>query len=152
VFQYDSPNIYSVYVELNFAKRNVMRDKLGILFSGACIAHCILVPVLLALVSSNVILGVLASEWVHIALLVPVFIMCLVSLPKAWLQTRSSWILFLAIFGVCLLISSRFTHGFGEVLFTVLGSTSLIIAHGFSLRLRAMVSYNSSLSSSLINE
>jgi hypothetical protein len=124
-----------------------MRDKLGIFFSGACIAHCILVPIILALASGNVILGLFASEWFHVALLVPVFIFFMVSLPKTWLQTRNPWILVLAIMGVCLMVCSRLTHGFGEVLLTVLGSSSLIVAHCLSLKLRDVRPFNSSFSS-----
>lgn len=116
-----------------------MRDKLGILFSGLCIAHCLLMPIVMILLSGNALLSVLESEWVHSLLLVPIFIVMMISLPSSWLKTRNPWILVFAILGAVLLLVSRATHGMSEVLLTLFGSSSLIAAHLVSFKLRRFV-------------
>lgn len=123
-----------------------MRDKLGIFFSSACIAHCIVVPLLTIAMGGNVLLGLLASEWVHAAIMLPVLVIVGISLPQAWLSSRDPWLLVLAVIGVCFLIVSRNVHELSETLFTVLGSSMIIFAHRLSLKWRSMTTHKSSLS------
>lgn len=123
----------------NIKKEVMMRDKLGVLFSGLCIAHCLLVPLMLLLLSGNVVLSALKSEWVHSLFLVPIFIIMMISLPNIWLKTRNSSVLIFALIGAVSLIASRSTHGMSEILLTLLGSSSLIAAHLVSLKLRTLI-------------
>ena len=66
----------------------------------------------------------LSSEWVHKALLIPVLLMALVTLPKAWYLTRNSWILSLAIVGLSAMLGAVLFHGSVEVVLTGVGSIS----------------------------
>ena len=113
-----------------------MRDRLGILFSGLCLCHCALTPLLILLLGSSTLLGVVESEWTHKILLLPVFILAIFSLPMAWLKTHNLWILIFSILGISLIITAQFFHGTNEVLLTVLGSMSLVIAHLANIKLR----------------
>lgn len=116
----------------------VTKDKLGICFSGACVAHCLLMPLLVVISGSNILVQVLTEEWVHALLLLPVFAMLTLSLPPVWRKTRNPWLLALSISGVVLLLMSRVTHDFSEAVLTVAGSVLVIAAHQLSIKLRRL--------------
>lgn len=117
-------------------KQQSIKDKLGIFFSGVCIAHCLVMPFLAIVLGSNVLVSALSEEWFHTLLLLPIFAMLIFSVPQVWLVTRNPWLLILAISGVALLSCSRMFHGIGETFLTVAGSSLVIAAHHLSLKLR----------------
>lgn len=117
-------------------KQQSSKDKLGIFFSGICIAHCLVMPFLAIVLGSNVLVSALSEEWFHTLLLMPIFVMLIFSVPQVWLVTRNPWLLILAISGVALLSFSRMFHGIGETFLTVAGSSFVIAAHYLSLKLR----------------
>jgi hypothetical protein len=112
-----------------------MKDILGIFFTSLCLCHCLLTPILLLLMGTNVFLAHLESEWVHKLLLLPVLVIALSSIPRRWLATRNQWLLILASSGFIAIITAQFNHGVNEVWLTILGSICLISAHFLSLNL-----------------
>lgn len=124
------------FMEQVMIRQQALKDKLGIFFSGLCIAHCLVMPFLAIVLGGNVLVTALSEEWVHTMLLLPVFAMLIFSLPQVWLASRNYWLLALAIVGVVLLSSSRMVHGIGETLLTVVGSCLVIAAHLLSLKMR----------------
>lgn len=112
-----------------------MKDKLGIFFSSLCLCHCVLTPILILLLGTNMFLSGLENEWVHKLLLLPVILMALSSIPKRWLATKNQWLLISSGIGLVTLITAQFNHGPSEVLLTMLGSTCLIAAHLLSIKL-----------------
>lgn len=121
-----------------------MKDKLGILFSSACIAHCVAVPMITLLVGTNTFISALANEWLHVAIMLPVFLMLALSLPHTWLRTRQPKLLAFSIVGVCCLLASRGVHGISEIVFTVIGSVMIILAHRLSLKLSQSADHSES--------
>ena len=117
-------------------KQQSFKDKLGIFFSGVCIAHCLVMPFLAIVLGANVLVSALSEEWFHTLLLLPIFAMLIFSVPQVWLVTRNPWLLVLAIGGVALLSFSRMFHGIGETFLTVAGSGLVIAVHHLSLKLR----------------
>ncbi|WP_434340155.1 MerC domain-containing protein [Motilimonas cestriensis] len=113
--------------------RKPWQDKLGVVFSGLCLGHCLLTPVLLVLVGYDVFGSALSSEWPHRIFLLFALSLALLSLPKAWQQTRSPMIAVLGVLGAANLISGLFVHGPLELAFTLVGSVCLILAHVLSM-------------------
>jgi hypothetical protein len=112
-----------------------MKDKLGIFFSSLCLCHCVLTPILILLLGTNMFLGALEQEWVHKLLLLPVMIVAVSSIPKRWMATKNQWLLILSGIGLVALIGAQFHHGLSEVLLTMVGSICLICAHFLSIKL-----------------
>lgn len=112
----------------------MIRDKAGIFFSGLCLCHCLLTPVVLLLIGTGALATAFASETTHQILLIPVLFLALYSLPVAWYKSRNRALLILAITGLAWLIAARFFHGYLEVMLTTLGSVSLIAGHIISLK------------------
>ena len=112
-----------------------MKDKFGIFFASLCLCHCLLTPVLILFVGSNMFLGHLEAEWVHKTLLLPVLAIALSSLSRGWLASRNQWLLILTSAGFTTIISAQFNHGLHELGLTVLGSICFIGAHFLSLTL-----------------
>jgi len=106
-------------------------DKAAIGFSGVCLAHCLLLPILSALLP---FFGSLAeNELIHkFAVLgaVPFTIL-------AWMRIRRKyeWALFfvLSLIGIGALIAGAFIEAFHdhERVLTIIGALSLASAHGF---------------------
>ncbi len=110
-----------------------MRDKLGIFFSGLCICHCLLVPVLVVLVEASQLMSLISSEWIHFALLLPILVLLLSSVPKTYKRTQDRRLIVLSVSGLTAIIAALFFHGPIESMLTVLGSLNLIAAHFISL-------------------
>jgi hypothetical protein len=104
-------------------------------FAFLCLCHCLLTPLLVLVMGTNVFLGYLEAEWVHRLLLFPVFVIALSSIPKRYLVMRNQWLLILTSSGFVTIISAQFNHGANEVWLTLLGSICLIGAHFLSLTL-----------------
>lgn len=112
-----------------------LADKLGMMFSGLCLGHCLLTPALVLLVGSEVFGFALASEWPHRVFLVFALLMAALSFPKTWRQTRSVLLMGIAGIGVMGLVASALVHGPIELVFTVIGSIFLIAAHVMNMHL-----------------
>ncbi|MCE2595969.1 MerC domain-containing protein [Motilimonas cestriensis] len=115
------------------SSRKPWQDKLGVMFSGLCLGHCLLTPALLVLVGYDVFGPALRSEWPHRIFLLFALSLALLSLPKAWQQTRRPMIAVLGVLGAANLISGLFVHGPLELGFTLVGSVCLILAHVLSM-------------------
>lgn len=111
-----------------------MRDKAGIFFSGLCLCHCMLTPVILLLAGTGALTNAFASETTHQLLLIPVLFLALYSLPVAWYKSRNHNLLMLTLSGLAWLIAARFFHGHVEIILTALGSVSLIAGHIISIK------------------
>lgn len=115
------------------SSRKPWQDKLGVVFSGLCLGHCLLTPALLVLVGYDVFGTALSSEWPHRIFLLFALSLALLSLPKAWQQTRSPMIAVFGVLGAANLLSGLFVHGPLELAFTLIGSVCLILAHVLSM-------------------
>ena len=112
--------------------RKAVYDKLGVVFSGLCLGHCLLTPAFVLLMGVGPVSSALGSEWPHIIFLVIALSLALLSLPKAWRQSRNPMILVLGLLGAASLSAGLLVHGELEVAFTLVGSVCLILAHLYS--------------------
>lgn len=110
-------------------------DRLGVVFSSLCLCHCLLTPLLIFFLGTNVLLGTLESEWVYKVFLLPVLAIAAISIPKRYIATRNQTMLGFAVFGICVFIGAQFFHGTPELVFTIIGSIGVIGAHLLSLKL-----------------
>ena len=112
-------------------RRSVM-DWVGITLSGLCLAHCLLLPPLLAILPlltlSPLPDWLHETEWFHAALLVPVFLVSGPTLLRgAHRDRRIGW---WAIIAFALLVCALFMPSeAGEQALTVLGASVLVMAH-----------------------
>ena len=115
-------------------------DKAAISFSALCIAHCLLLPIGLALLPSVAIIGVLSDELFHSLLIVLIIPTSLVALSLGC-RLHKSWLVFLlGAAGMSILVlTAFFAHDFlGEQLekvATILGAILIAASHAqnFSL-------------------
>jgi len=106
-----------------------MKDNLAVVCSGACMIHCLLMPIVIGVSAVGVLGDWLASEWVHQLMLIPVVLLAALSLPGAYKKHKNQWPLLLAGVGISLLLSALFVAEALETLITVAGGCMLIIAH-----------------------
>ena len=115
-------------------------DSLGILLSGACVAHCVLLPVVAFL--SPVIATLIEAEWVHLSLLAVLAPLALITFYAGRKRHQSAGPLQWGAIGLALLFSALMAEGDHmtglelETGLTVLGSLLLCYAHyqNFSLK------------------
>ena len=116
-------------MESTIIKKNVnWWDWTGVFFSGLCVIHCIVTPVLLAGASLWI-----ASEWVHVGfflVLIPIVVMAsrrsCPSRDKRWVMTLFySGLIFL---GAAILIGESLGET-AEIALTIIGSILLISGH-----------------------
>lgn len=110
-------------------------DKWGIYLSGLCAAHCLFVPVSLALLPSYSHL--FTSEWVHLAILALVLPLALLAIWRGYRRHQARQVLVFGSAGVSLLILGVLLEawsGAWEFSLTLLGSLILISAHVMNLR------------------
>jgi len=112
-----------------------MKDLIAAALSGLCVVHCIATPLLLALGSSGLLLGVFSSEWFHYLMLLPISAMLAWSLPGGWCIHRSKAPFALGLGGFLLLIASLFAGHDAEAALAVIGSLLLIGAHLYNRKL-----------------
>ena len=108
-------------------------DLAGITCSLLCLAHCLFLPFLIAIGLSS--LTFLSSETVHFFLLVPVFLLAMVSFPAGFQVHRSYIPGGLAIMGMICLGTALAAHGAIESALTATGAFILISAHFANRRL-----------------
>lgn len=115
-------------------------DKAAIGFSALCIAHCLLLPIGLALLPSVAIIGVLSDELFHSLLIVLIIPTSLVALSLGCRLHKSLLVFLLGAAGMSILVlTAFFAHDFlGEQLekvATILGAILIAASHAqnFSL-------------------
>ena len=111
------------------------KDVWGAFFSGLCLVHCLLAPVLLLLGISSVGFIFLQNEWIHYILIAPIMIMVIWSIPCGFrIHHKRIPTLFAAI-GLVLFVFGLISSETFEVYFTVVASTLLIVAHLYNRHL-----------------
>ena len=113
-----------------------MRDVLGIWISFLCMVHCLL-PGLLMLLGLAFGLSHVThishdnghNEWLHFILLVPISLMLLFSLPKAYASHKNNKPIILALSGLTLLVMAVILGHELETPFTLAGSLLVIASH-----------------------
>lgn len=114
-------------------------DRLGIIGSALCVAHCALTPILLGFFSAAG-LGFLGDEIFHKIFAVGLVIVALFAFWPGFRSHRNFLVLLLGSLGVVLLISAGFviepllSHGFA-IAVTITGSILLLTAHAANWRL-----------------
>lgn len=106
-----------------------MKDNLAVICSGACLLHCIATTFVLGLATAGVIGQLLASEWVHILLLLPVIVLAVLSLPSAFKLHQCRLPMILGGMGITLLIIALLGPHATETIMTVVGAVILITSH-----------------------
>ncbi|PAJ75301.1 hypothetical protein CJF42_05945 [Pseudoalteromonas sp. NBT06-2] len=122
-------------------KLQCISDKTAIGLSMLCIAHCLLIPILIILIPS--ISGILSfnNEDFHKQILYLMVIFSLIALFIGFLNHNKLNVFLLGCFGLLLLISAVLTKVqiFGsltEVILTVLGSSIVAFSHVKNYQLR----------------
>lgn len=105
-----------------------MKDSLGMVCSGLCLGHCVLTPVLLMLGGLG-FFSLLASEWVHWLLLIPIVLLAGLSLPQGYRRHRQRWPLGLGASGLLLLLLALVADHKWEPVLSVGGGLLLISGH-----------------------
>jgi hypothetical protein len=125
-------------LEIAISGKHALMHRLGMALSGLCLAHCLLLPILLAATPlalltwlPNGLAGGLAdSEWFHAALIAPVV---LVSGPA--LMRGGGFRMGVLILSVAALVAALFVASEAlEIGLTVAGALSLLAAHWLTLR------------------
>lgn len=113
-----------------------MKDTVGMLVSGLCLAHCLATPLLLALGGLGVLGAALESEWIHLLLLVPVVLLACTSFPSACRQHRRPAVMFAGFSGVLILVLAMALglEGHWELLASTIGAGLLVSAHWINRR------------------
>ncbi|MBV2129173.1 MerC domain-containing protein [Arsukibacterium indicum] len=112
-----------------------MKDLIAAMLSGLCVVHCLAVPVLLAVGSSGLLLGVFSSEWFHYLMLLPISGLLVWSLPGGWCVHRNKTPFVLGLSGFLLLIVSIFAGHDAELPLSVAGGLLLISGHLYNRKL-----------------
>lgn len=103
-------------------------DWAGVFFSGLCVIHCIVTPLLLA---SAVVW--FASEWVHVSFLVALVPIAIMAARRTYPYSKKRWVIFLFSSGLLLLglaiVLGESLGEIAEISLTLLGSMLLITGH-----------------------
>ncbi|MCH8492140.1 MAG: MerC domain-containing protein [Idiomarina sp.] len=112
------------------------KDKIGMFLSGLCLGHCLLTPIAMLIFGSGAILGWFASEWVHVALYLPVVLLVAISIVPNCVHLKAYRLLTLSLAGLLLMTISFGFHGAAEVVLSVGGASCVFAAHFINLRTR----------------
>lgn len=104
------------------------KDYAGVFVSSLCLVHCIAGPVILALGLSSVGLSFLLDEKIHMALVAPIILFALWSIPLGYKVHRKSLPLIAVVVGIVMLLLGLSIHEF-EMVLTFAASTLIILAH-----------------------
>ncbi len=116
-------------------------DSVGQAVSGLCIAHCVLLPLVLGLLPLAAA-ELLEAEGVHHALIVLAAVGALAAFIPGWRLHRDTWVPALAALGLALLASGAFlvpeaeTSIPWETFLTLGGGVGMALAHGRNRSLR----------------
>jgi len=114
-----------------------MKDNFAIFTSGLCFIHCLAAPLLLIAGLSGQSISWFEAEWIHQALLVPVIILAVLSLPYAYKQHGSLVPLLLASVGIIAMSSSFYLPESLELWLVIPSALLIISAHVMNKRLLA---------------
>jgi hypothetical protein len=106
-----------------------MKDVIAAALSALCVVHCLALPILLAVGSSGLLLGLVSSEWFHYLMLLPISALLVSSLPGGWCIHRSKTPFILGFSGFLLLVISLFAGHDAELPLSVSGGLLLAAAH-----------------------
>jgi hypothetical protein len=110
------------------------RDAVGMLISFLCLVHCLVAPLLVAVVPA-LGLGFLAVDGVHVAFAIAVLLAAVAALIPGYRQHHKLSVLALGGAGVlAVTLATTLPGGVPETAVTVLGSCMLIAAHVTNLR------------------
>jgi len=112
-----------------------MKDLVAAYISGLCILHCLLTPILLALGGAGVLGHWLEAEWVHYALIAPILLLVIWSLPAARRQHQQHAPLWLGLAGAGLMLMSLWVPARLEPVLAVSAGILLMAAHLFNRHL-----------------
>ncbi|MCT4642955.1 MAG: MerC family mercury resistance protein [Bacteriovoracaceae bacterium] len=113
-------------------------DRTGLICSGACAAHCLIVPVIAY--TSGTISNFLASEWIHIAFLLILIILVPIAFSRSRKIHKKNLPLLLGFFGLTLLICSvliEIIHlhiPYLDKIMTLSGSLILAMGHFLNIK------------------
>ena len=113
----------------------MMKDHLGIFCSGLCIIHCIATPFILGLGITGVLASVLATELIHLLLLLPITTLIILTAPTAYIRNGNVTLVITALLGMMFLIGALLLEEDLEVLLTVIGGSLLVMFHLWNLHL-----------------
>lgn len=111
-------------------------DRIGVYGSGACIVHCLFLPLMVPMVP--LLSGIAESEWVHIGLLIALGLSALAAFVPGYRVHRAISVLVIGFVGVALLAGGVVAHEFKAALnapLTVVGGVALISAHLLNIKL-----------------
>ena len=106
-----------------------LKDSFGVICSSLCLAHCLLLPMLLATGALGTAGALLASEQTHLMLLVPVVLLAVMSFPGGYRRHGSVLPSALGLAGLTGLVLALLLGEATETLLTSIGAGLLIIAH-----------------------
>lgn len=112
-----------------------MKDVFAATLSGLCVVHCLATPVLLALGSSGLLLGIFSSEWFHYLMLLPISVLLAWSLPGGWCVHKRKAPFALGLAGFLVLTAALFAPHDAETALSVSGGLLLISAHLYNRKL-----------------
>ena len=112
-----------------------MKDVIAAALSGLCVVHCLATPVLLALGSSGLLLGMLSSEWFHYLMLLPISVLLAWSLPGGWCVHQRKTPFLIGLSGFLVLVAALFAPHEAEATLSVSGGLLLISAHLYNRKL-----------------
>jgi hypothetical protein len=122
----------------NYQDVRMMWDKIGVSLSGLCLIHCLVLPLVAAVMPW--LGGVIEDERIHLlfaAVTVPV---ALIAFIPGYLRHRRRSVLALGLVGAALLLLGSVGHDVvghdWEHTVTVLGGMSLVAGHLLNFRLR----------------
>jgi hypothetical protein len=112
-------------------------DQLAVGLSGLCLTHCLLLPVVIALMP---FLGQLDDDHLHVQMLVVVLPVSLIALTLGFRRHRNAHLFALGVAGLALLVfGGTIAHNLYGVIadrvFTIAGSITLAVTHYRNSRL-----------------
>jgi len=111
-----------------------MKDKLGAICSGLCIAHCLGSPVILALGVSGIVASIFTTALFHQLLVIPVSVLLLLTLIQSYKEHGASANLVVGLLGIIILIAALVLNEEAEVILTLIGGVFLITYHLLNIR------------------
>ena len=112
-----------------------MKDIIAAALSGLCVVHCLATPILLALGSSGLLLGIFSSEWFHYLMLLPISVLLAWSLPGGWCVHQRKTPFLIGLSGFLVLVAALFAPHEAEATLSISGGMLLISAHLYNRKL-----------------
>lgn len=108
-------------------------DKFAIIISGMCVAHCLLIPILIVLAPSLITLG-LTSESFHLWMIIAVIPSSIYALALGCKKHAKISVFIMGALGLsCLILAfmlgANMLGGMGEKALTLIGTLFIVFAH-----------------------